>query len=250
MRSAQRHDEILRRLRSGEPTTVGQLADQLQVSQRTVFRDLEALRSRGIPLHASVGRGGGVRLGDDARWVPVQFRVDEIVALTLSVAMLRSAPWIPFAAGAESALRRARAGLPPDRARALRRLMRRIYVGGPATERVHSGMGTTDSRLLTTFERAFSDGLGLGFTYTDAKGRTDCRRIEPHGLLVRAPLWYILAWDVHRDAARTFRMDRIQRPAVQTRMRFAPRPVSLIRDALCPHAKPLRLRKSADVAKP
>ncbi|HEY3233838.1 MAG TPA: WYL domain-containing protein, partial [Polyangiaceae bacterium] len=58
---------------------------------------------------------------------------------------------------------------------------------------------------------AFSTSRVLRFDYVDREGRRSRRRVEPHGLLVRAPLWYIIAWDLSKDAPRIFRMERAPR---------------------------------------
>ncbi|MDR7336123.1 WYL domain-containing protein [Roseateles asaccharophilus] len=76
--------------------------------------------------------------------------------------------------------------------------------------------------MLTLFEEAFSSGSGLTFDYTDAQGRRSTREIEPHGLLVEPPVWYLLARDIGKGAARTFRMDRITKPAILSTWRFRP----------------------------
>jgi predicted DNA-binding transcriptional regulator YafY len=76
--------------------------------------------------------------------------------------------------------------------------------------------------LLRLFEEAFSKGLGLGFHYADRDGKKSTRRVEPHGLLVETPVWYVLARDVDKSEARTFRMDRIARPRLLTDVAFRP----------------------------
>ena len=75
---------------------------------------------------------------------------------------------------------------------------------------------------LRLFEEAFSAGLGLGFGYVDRDGQVTSRRIEPHGLLVQSPVWYLLARDVEKDQPRMFRMDRIARPRILRDVTFKP----------------------------
>lgn len=77
--------------------------------------------------------------------------------------------------------------------------------------------------------------------YVDREGRRTRRRIEPHGLLVRAPLWYIVGWDLEKDAARLFRVDRIRRPILDEAT-FEPRPIELV-TRVCPDARPARGRE-------
>jgi predicted DNA-binding transcriptional regulator YafY len=66
--------------------------------------------------------------------------------------------------------------------------------------------------LLRIFDEAFSGRFGLAFRYTDREGRRSARRIEPHGLLVEPPVWFVLARDLAIAEPRMFRMDRISRP--------------------------------------
>jgi len=75
---------------------------------------------------------------------------------------------------------------------------------------------------LRLFEQAFSMGLGLAFHYTDREGRSSARRIEPHGLLVQTPVWYVLARDLDKQEPRMFRMDRIARPRILKDVAFQP----------------------------
>jgi predicted DNA-binding transcriptional regulator YafY len=96
---------------------------------------------------------------------------------------------------------------------------------------VREGAGSPPAELLRLFEEAFTGGLGLGFHYADRTGARSVRRVEPHGLLVEPPVWYVLALDVDKHASRTFRMDRISRPRLLADLRFQPR-LDVIREQL------------------
>ena len=184
------------------------------MSERTVYRDISCLRDAGHDIRTTPGRGGGVRVAPGSRPRAVHFDVDEIIGLALSVAVLKATPHVPFAHSAEAALNRARRALPADRQRRLRRLEQRILVGTPATERVRSSLGTVDTALLAVFERCFTGERQLVFTYTDRQGEVSARRAECIALVLHTPVWYVLAWDLDKDASRVFRMDRISAPAV------------------------------------
>lgn len=241
MDSNARRDQLIRLLRRRGHTTVQALAGELSVSRRTVLRDIATLRSRGFAIRSEGGPGGGVELDPDTVYVSSQLMADEVVALALSVAMLRAAPWMPFAGLAETALGKIEGALPPRRIRELRRLLARVFVGDPAP-----GGGfpePVDHALLGVFEQAFAQGFVLTFEYVDRHGASSVRRVEPHGLLVRAPYWYLLCWDRERDAVRTFRMDRVASPALLEE-RFAPRSVELLLEE-CPDARPSRPRRAA-----
>ena len=105
MTTALRRDRLLNLLYRGS-TTVPTVADTLGVSERTVYRDIAALRDAGHHIQATPGPGGGVRVAPDARPRAVHFEVAEIIGLTLSVAILRATPHLPFAASASAATRR------------------------------------------------------------------------------------------------------------------------------------------------
>lgn len=207
-----------------------------------MLRDLQALRDRGFAIDAQGGPGGGVRLDPTSVLLSSQLATDEVIALILSVAVLRATPTIPFAAGAERALAKIEAALPAQRVRELRRFTSRVLIGDPARSEVHAG--PVDRTLLPAFEHAFTASLVLRFGYRDRAGHRTRRRIEPHGLLVRAPLWYVIAWDLDRGAARLFRADRVCRPIAPTEVPFRPRPVGDV-TKICPDARAERTGRAA-----
>ena len=229
-----RRDRLAQLLRQRTDWTSAALARELRVSRRTVLRDVEQLRNRGFDIAGMAGPGGGLHLDASSVMLTSHLDADEVVALLLSVAVARATTQIPFAAAADRALAKIQVALPAPRVGELQLFMQRVLIGEPAFE--SSAAGALDPRLITTFEEAFTAQLLLAFTYTDGGGRRTRRRVEPHGLLVRAPLWYLIAWDPRRDAARLFRADRITRPAVTT-TRFLPRPHELV-TGVCPDARP------------
>ncbi|MEW5989969.1 MAG: WYL domain-containing protein [Chloroflexota bacterium] len=234
MDTAARRESLIRVMRRRGHTTVSELAWDLAVSRRTVLRDLMALRDRGFVILAESGPGGGVSIDPASVLVATQLAADEVVALVLSVAMIRAAPWMPFAAPADTALSKIEGALPPERVGELRRLMERVLVGDPMHD-VPLSVGRIDPDLLQCFERAFSHHRVLCFDYRDRHARTSHRRVEPHALLVRAPLWYIVAWDTQKDEPRTFRMDRMTSPIVLDEVPFLPRPFDTL-IGVCPGA--------------
>jgi predicted DNA-binding transcriptional regulator YafY len=210
--TAARRERLLHLLHRG-PTTVPALAEALAVSARTAYRDIAALRDAGHDIQASPGPGGGVRIAPDSRPRPVHFEVAEIVGLALSVAILRATPGAPFAQSAEAALDRARRALSSERQRAMRRLERRILIGAPASRRVLQSLGPVENTLLAVFEGCFTGAHEMTFGYVDSCGAATERRIECIALVLHAPAWYIVAWDLDRGAPRMFRLDRITAPA-------------------------------------
>lgn len=94
---------------------------------------------------------------------------------------------------------------------------------GAARERSHSrGHHCGTTRTPESVRKAFSNGVGLGFVYSDREGRQSERRVEPHGLLVEPRVWYVLSRDVDKGEPHTFRMDRISRPRILADILFRP----------------------------
>lgn len=245
MDSSGRRDELVRLLRRGAHLTAEHLALALGVSRRTVLRDIESLRRRGFAIDGDVGRGGGVRMDPRSVLVSAQFSTDEVVALILSVSVSRSMPWVPFAGLAERALAKIEGALPKNRLRELRRFMDRILIGEPTDWSGTEHCGAVDRSLLTIFEQALSRRCVLRLEYVDRFGKASSRLIEPHAMLLRAPVWYIVAWDLGKDLPRLFRMDRILTLVIDSERRFGSRPFDFVLGS-CPDARPSTRRAAAE----
>lgn len=231
MDSRTRQDSLLGLLRTRGATTVAALANHFAVSTRTVHRDIAALRARAVPVEAEAGRGGGVYLNSAWSVPPVRFDLAELIGLIVAVSLAKQASTLPFGASAQAALGKIMAALPVDHARQVQHLCRRVLVGPPASAAVLETLDTAPRNVLDLFERAFSAQKVLGFHYLDAKGQPTHREVEPHGLLVQPPVWYLLAFDLERQATRTFRLDRMSRPRVLSQA-FSPQPISIFHDTL------------------
>jgi predicted DNA-binding transcriptional regulator YafY len=236
MRPRDRHDALLRMLRRRADWTVAELARELGVSRRTVLRDLGALREEGFDIATMPGPGGGVRLNPTSVMITSQLRSTEVVALIVSAEIARAARTVPFAGGVQRALDKIERALPAARAAELRALRERILVGEPAAG---AALGDVDPNLVEAFETAFTTAHLLTFNYRDQQGPRTSRHVEPHGLLVRQPLWYVIAWDTDRNAARLFRADRIGNPTLSQHT-FVARPTGLV-TGVCPDAKPVSM---------
>ncbi len=203
--------ELQALLRAREHATVAELARDLGVSERTVLRDLATLRDHGTPLESQSGPGGGVRLPRDRGLVAVHFAADELIALWVAATLSASATALPWSAAARRGLTKILSSLPPDRGRALRRLVKRVVIGRPASPKIYAELGDTPPELLATIEQCFTQSLSLGFDYVDRRGAATKRTVEPHGLLVETPAWYLLCRDLDKSQVRIFRIDRIRR---------------------------------------
>jgi predicted DNA-binding transcriptional regulator YafY len=193
------------------------LAERLQVSERTVRRDVDRLRDLGYPVHASRGTDGGYRLGAGAAMPPLLLDDDESVAVAVG---LRTAAG-GTVAGIEEASVRALAKLEqvlPTR------LRHRVNALQAYTEPVPADRPgpVVDPAVLTALAGACRDQERLRFDYRRHDGSAAVRAVEPYRLVSWGRRWYLVAWDVDRHDWRTFRVDRIQ-PRTPTGPRFPPR---------------------------
>jgi predicted DNA-binding transcriptional regulator YafY len=85
-----------------------------------------------------------------------------------------------------------------------------VVVGAPASPRIYGELGQPRSEVLTVVERSFEVGACLELDYVDRREKESRRTVEPHGLLVETPAWYLLCRDRERQAVRMFRLDRIR----------------------------------------
>ncbi|MEU3599105.1 WYL domain-containing protein [Streptomyces sp. NPDC006798] len=191
------------------------LAERLEVTVRTVRRDIDRLRALDYPVATDKGPGGGYRLRPGSRMPPLLFDDEQVVALAVA---LRSAAHPGIAEGAERALATIRNVLPP-------RLRQRVDALDVTTVRP-PGPGAPPARaldLLTTVSTAIRRREVLRLDYTPHEGAAPRRRrVEPHHLVARRTHWYLLAWDLDREDWRTFRTDRMT-PRTPTGPRFTAR---------------------------
>jgi predicted DNA-binding transcriptional regulator YafY len=192
-----------------------ELARRLDVTPRTLRRDVQRLRGLGSPVHATPGVAGGYRLGAGASLPPLLLDDDEAVAVAVS---LRTAASQTVTGIAETSLR-ALAKLDqvlPSRLRERTAALQQVTVTLPRSA------PTVDPGLLTTLATACRNRQSLAFAYTSRGGVISERRAEPHRLVHTGYRWYLVARDIDRDDWRTFRVDRIDAPA-PTGARFVPR---------------------------
>lgn len=234
MNSRTRQDAVARHLRRSGTATVAELAAEVGASRRTILRDIVALRDQGFVIYSEPGRGGGVQLDPQSVQATPRLTVAEVFALLISVAAMRAAGSLPFAALADAGLAKIERALPPDKLRDLRHFLDCLHIGQLAPEQDLADLGSMDAALLPAFETAFLTGLLLRFCYRDAKGAQTLRTVEPQAMLILPPLWYLVAWDPARDGFRHFRMDRITAPEPLDGSNFRRRHVPFA-DDVCPY---------------
>lgn len=190
------------------------LADRLEVSPRTVRRDVDRLRRLGYPVQTAHGPGAGYRLGAGTELPPLLF--DEEQAVAVAIALQTAATGISGVA--EAALR----ALATVRQVMPSRLRRRV----DALELTALASGWTPPEVsieqLVLVGTAVRDREVLRFDYTARDGRKSTRRVEPHRLVSWGRRWYVVSYDLDRADWRCFRVDRLA-PKTPSGPRFRPR---------------------------
>jgi predicted DNA-binding transcriptional regulator YafY len=193
------------------------LAVRLEVSERTVRRDVERLRDLGYPVHASRGTDGGYRLGAGAAMPPLLLDDDEAVAVAVGLRTAARSPVTGIEETSVRALAKLENILPS-------RLRRRVSALADYTVPIppDSPAPPVDPTVLTTLASACRDHERLRFDYRSHDGSSTVRSVEPYRLVSWGRKWYLVAWDTERDDWRTFRVDRIE-PRTPGGPRFRPR---------------------------
>ncbi len=199
MRRADRLFQLIQYLRSkGGVVTAQAIADNLEVSVRTVYRDVADLVASGVPIDGERGVGYMLRSGFDLP--PLMFDVEEIEALVLGAAIVRHWSDDGLAAAARRAVGKIEAVLPEHR-RA--QLLETALFAPPTSVREPISVD------LAALRRAVRANAKIRFSYTDQYGAESERVIRPLGLAFYGPIWLLMAWCELRNDFRTFRVDRM-----------------------------------------
>ncbi|MFC9894388.1 helix-turn-helix transcriptional regulator [Nocardia sp. NPDC127579] len=206
---------LLSLLQARPDWTSGELAERLEVSTRTIRKDIERLRELGYPVQARPGVAGGYRLGVGGALPPLLLDDDEAVAVAIG---LRTAAGASLAGIEETALRawtKLERILPA-------RLRHRVSAFGSHTLPVPSRRPRVDPEILTVLATACRDQQRLRLDYRAHSGSESRRVVEPYRLVSHLQRWYLVAWDLDRNDWRTFRVDRLT-PKTPAGPRFSPR---------------------------
>lgn len=225
--------------------TVPQLAVELEVSERTVRRDLDALLAAGVPLYSQRGRGGGWALLEGHRINLSGLTAAEAQALFL-VAGPQALSGLGVEAGARSALRKLLTALPaPVRDEAAR-----------ATAAIHvdpehwSGLGEPAPEVLTALREALMAGRQVDLTYEKPGDVPALRRVHPFGLVSKAGVWYLVAGTA--AGTRTFRVSRVRAVVVSADAVVRPEDFDLaeawkqVRDRVAEHSRPVTVELAVE----
>lgn len=205
----QRLDIITARVKSGDAMTIGDIADELGVSVRTIHRDIQLLREQGLPIDADRGRGGGVRL--DRNWGVgrVNLNYAEAVDLLISLAIAEQMESTLFMTSLKSVRHKLMNSFSSAMDTKVKGLKNRILIDKAASIAVLSTLTQANSKAIRMLHQAFLVQHRIEVNYQTENGAKTKRIIEPHYLLLCFPVWYVIAWDELRNDIRTFRCDRI-----------------------------------------
>jgi predicted DNA-binding transcriptional regulator YafY len=197
------------------------LAARLEVSARTVRRDIERLRDMGYAIAAAKGPDGGYRLGAGETTPPLLFDDDQVLAVSVAL----QAATVAGAGIGEDALRAlttVRQVIPPRLRPRLDALEITAIPGAAYGARI-------DVDVLLTISAAIRSCETLRFDYADQAARSEGEpraplRVEPHHIATLGGRWYLVGWDPAQEDWRIFRVDRVS-PRVPNGPRFIPRPI-------------------------
>ena len=211
----ERLDELVGLLKSRDFLTISEVASTFDVSIRTILRDLDILKKRGVPIETDRGRGGGIRLQRGWGMGKLQVNYLESINLLLSLAIMEKLGSPLFLGNLKIIRRKITLAFPESQRRNIIALQRRILVGGLASDEVMGNYGQRLSVGAAPIQQAFFEMRYLQISYQNERQEITSRLIEPQFLLLNWPVWYLLAWDQWRAAVRFFRIDRIQNAIIQ-----------------------------------
>ncbi|WP_043644386.1 helix-turn-helix transcriptional regulator [Nocardioides alkalitolerans] len=206
-----------------------ELSERLEVSDRTLRRDVERLRDLGYPVDAVRGLAGGYQLQAGAALPPLLLEDEEAVAIAVGLRAAAGGGVAGLEVSALGALTKIVSVMPP-------KLRRRMDAVSTQTQQAPRRGPALDAVVLTRLAQCCRDDERLRFTY-DARRASSSgaalprRHVEPDALVTVGQRWYLVAWDLDRRDWRTFRVDRIADPE-SSRVRFSPRALPDGLDAL------------------
>lgn len=202
MRRADRLFQIVQLIRGRRLTTAAFLAERLEVSQRSVYRDVADLQRQGVPIEGEAGVG--YRLGAGFELPPLMFTQDEAKALVAAVRLAQV--WLDpaLAREAENALGKILSVLP----KGVRAAADSLALYAPLT--TMDGLAKKSSLALQTWREAAHARQRLSFSYHDLAGQPSQRVVRPLGCFFWGKVWTLAAWCETRQDFRNFRVDRIE----------------------------------------
>lgn len=200
MRKASRLFEIIQILRvARRPITAAAIAERLEVTVRSIYRDIAALQAMRVPIDGERGVGYILRPGFDLP--PLMFTIEETEAVVLGLALIERTGDRELTEAAKKVANKIAAAVPPP----LRQLVsaRSLHAWGPIAPQ-------PQNIDFTMIRRAIRDEEKLDIDYRDEQGRITQRIIRPLALIYYLDAAVIVGWCELREAIRNFRLDRTQ----------------------------------------
>jgi len=198
VRRADRLFRIIQRLRRRRVVTAAQLAEGLEVSARTIYRDVADLVASGVPIRGDAGVGYALQRGFDLP--PLMFNETEIEALVLGARVVRGFADAGLASAAEDLLSKVEAVLPSHLAQ---------RISESALHALNFRESATERATLGALRSAIREQRRVAFAYQDRKDAVSRRTVRPLGLIYLGPVWQLGAWCELRQDFRVFRLDRL-----------------------------------------
>ena len=191
------------------------LAEKLETTTRTLRRDVDRLRVLGYPIESTTGAAGGYRLGPGAALPPLHLDEDEATAVFIGLHTAAGTGVAGADAASIRALSKLESVLPP-------RMRKRLGMLRTSVLKLADRAPSISLSTVSTLAVACSERLVTRFRYADRGGAVSERTVEPFRLVHVGQRFYLVAWDVSKDAWRTFRLDRMREPET-AQTRFKPR---------------------------
>lgn len=199
MRRADRLFQIVQILRHRQLTTATHLAQRLEVSERTIYRDIRDLMSSGVPVNGEAGVG--YTLEDTFNFPPLQFTEDEVEALVLGLKLAERCVDEDLQYAAASVLNKVRDSIPVKLQRQIAKVPLSVPI--PLNDR-------KTLRHMAVLRKACTQLEKVTFAYKDESGSASERTVRPLELTFWGKVWMLTAWCELRKGFRNFRLDRMQ----------------------------------------
>ena len=184
------------------PRTAQSLADHLEVSRRTILRDMQTLAEIGVPIYAEAGPGGGFRLMERFRLPPLQFHAQEAMAVLFALESLAKLADTPFSEARWTATEKIKAIMPEETLRQMEPLLERGELKIPQR--------TVKTPHLPALFEYTAESVPIRVLYR-SETRRRWLRLHPERIYTAHGFWYCAAYSETHGEARTFRVDRMER---------------------------------------